>query len=83
MDDALLAYDSGRSDGIAGESDAARAGHPETGADYRVGVLDGQLAAFEAGLIAAVRKALGSGQISAGPEAPGQNGKSEDGDGAR
>lgn len=58
MDDALLAYDSGRADGLSGRHDAARAGDPGTGPDYRVGIVDGQLAAFEASLIAAVRKAL-------------------------
>ncbi len=59
MDDALRAYEAGRADGLAGRHDLRRAGRPETGADYRVGMVDGQMAAFEAGLIDAVRKALG------------------------
>jgi hypothetical protein len=59
MDDALLAYDSGRADGIAGQRDAGRAEHPGTGPDYRVGLVDGQLAAFETELLAAIRRALG------------------------
>ena len=58
MDDALLAYESGRADGVGGRHDAALAADPRTGSDYRVGIVDGQLAAFEASLIAAVRKAL-------------------------
>ena len=58
MDDALVAYDSGRADGLAGRHDAVRAGDPSSGADYRVGIVDGRLAAFEARLIEAVRKAL-------------------------
>ncbi len=59
MDDALVAYDKGRADGIAGQRDAEAAGHPATGADYRTGLGDGQLAAFETDLLAAVRRALG------------------------
>ena len=58
MDEALRAYDTGRCDGIAGVRDADRAGHPDTGADYRTGLVDGQVAAFEADLLAAVRRAL-------------------------
>jgi ABC-type amino acid transport substrate-binding protein len=46
MDDALLAYDAGRADALAGERDAARAKHPATGADYRMGFLDGRLEIF-------------------------------------
>lgn len=56
MDDALRAYESGRADGIAGRLDVAQAADP----DYRVGVADGELAAFERDLIAAIRKALGA-----------------------
>jgi hypothetical protein len=59
MDDALAAYGSGHADGVAGHEDAARAGDPVTGPDYRVGVVDGQLAAFEEALVAAIRKAMG------------------------
>jgi hypothetical protein len=57
MEDALRAYESGRADGLAGRVEAGRAADP----DYRVGVADGQLAAFESELIAVVRKALGDG----------------------
>ncbi|GIF25766.1 hypothetical protein BJ973_003040 [Actinoplanes tereljensis] len=58
MDDALVAYGSGHSDGMAGLHDGERAGDPTTGADYQVGVVDGQIAAFEQALVAAIRKAL-------------------------
>ncbi|MBM2616514.1 hypothetical protein JIG36_13200 [Actinoplanes sp. LDG1-06] len=53
-DFALKAYDEGRADGVAGRKDLERTGD----ADYRVGLHDGQLAAFEADLIAAIRKAM-------------------------
>ena len=59
MDDALAAYDAGHTDGKAGRRDGARAVDPATRADYLVGLVDGQLAAFEQALITAVRKALG------------------------
>jgi len=59
MDDAFVAYGEGHADGRAGRADAARAASPETGADYRVGVVDGQLAAFEDALVAAIRRAMG------------------------
>ena len=53
-DFALRAYDEGRADGLAKTSDAGRADDP----DYRVGLVDGELAAFETDLIAAIRKAM-------------------------
>ncbi|GID28236.1 hypothetical protein [Paractinoplanes brasiliensis] len=53
-DFALRAYDEGRADGVAGREDHAR----DSDADYRVGLADGQLAVFEADLIAAIRKAM-------------------------
>ncbi|WP_127507140.1 hypothetical protein [Actinoplanes solisilvae] len=53
-DSSLKAYDEGRSDGEAGRRCPERADDP----DYRVGLVDGQLAAFEAALIAAIRKAM-------------------------
>jgi hypothetical protein len=59
MDDALAAYGSGMADGLAGRTDAGRAEHPRTGADYQVGVVDGQVAAFETALIDAIRRAMG------------------------
>jgi hypothetical protein len=59
MDEALRVYDFGRADGLAGRRDANLADDPMTRPDYLVGLVDGQLAAFEAALIAAVRKALG------------------------
>ncbi|HEY0000021.1 MAG TPA: hypothetical protein VGB74_06180 [Actinoplanes sp.] len=58
MDDALQAYDAGRADGSGGRHDTERAAEPGTGADYLVGIVDGQMEAFEVDLIAAVRKAL-------------------------
>ncbi|MBU2665200.1 hypothetical protein KOI35_16985 [Actinoplanes bogorensis] len=54
MDDEILAYDTGRADGIAGRRDHLRAGHPATGADYRMGFLDGRIEVFH--LLAAVRR---------------------------
>ena len=59
MDDAFVAYGEGHADGRAGRGDAARADDPATGADYRVGLVDGQLAAFEDALVAAIRRAMG------------------------
>ncbi|MBL7259349.1 hypothetical protein JKJ07_34045 [Actinoplanes sp. LDG1-01] len=53
-DFALQAYDEGRADGVAGRKDHGRGDDP----DYRVGLADGQLAVFEAELIAAIRKAM-------------------------
>ena len=67
MDDALVAYDTGHADGGAGRDDAERATDPATGPDYRVGVLDGQVAAFEHALITAVRQALGEPGQGSGP----------------
>ena len=54
MDDSLQAYDRGRADGIAGRRDHTRAAHEHTGADYRMGFLDGRIEVFR--LLAAVRK---------------------------
>jgi len=59
MDDAFVAYGAGHADGKAGRADAARSENPETGVDYQVGIVDGQLAAFEDALVAAIRKAMG------------------------
>jgi hypothetical protein len=53
-DFALRAYDEGRADGVARRHDRERGGD----ADYRVGLADGELEAFEADLIAAIRKAM-------------------------
>lgn len=53
-DFALQAYDEGRADGVAGREDHERGSDP----DYRVGLVDGQLATFENDLIAAIRKAM-------------------------
>ncbi|GAA2611464.1 hypothetical protein [Paractinoplanes durhamensis] len=58
MDDALAAYGTGHADGMAGNHDGDRAGDPQTGADYLVGIVDGQIAAFEDALVAAIRKAM-------------------------
>ncbi len=56
MEDALLAYGAGRVDALEGQRDAARAEHPETGADYRRGFLDGRIEVFR--MFAAVRDLL-------------------------
>ena len=56
MDDALLAYSAGRVDALAGSRDAARAKHPVTGADYRIGFLDGRIEIFR--MLAGVREIL-------------------------
>ncbi|MBB4750749.1 hypothetical protein [Actinoplanes lobatus] len=58
MDDALVAYNAGRVDGAAGYRDPQVAEDPEVGADYRIGLLDGRIAAFH--LIAEVRRILGA-----------------------
>ena len=58
MDDALQAYNLGCEDGAAGHPVPERAEHPDTGPDYRIGVVDGRLAAFQAELTAEVRRAL-------------------------
>ena len=42
MDDALAAYDAGHADGLAGHTDSGRAVDPDTGPDYRAGVVDGR-----------------------------------------
>jgi len=54
MDDTLLAYETGRTDGIAGRRDTAKAADPATGRDYRIGFLDGRLEVFR--LLSHVRK---------------------------
>ncbi|MFI5935075.1 hypothetical protein [Actinoplanes sp. NPDC051494] len=56
MEKALLAYRDGRVDGCAGRRDAARAADPETGADYRIGFLDGRIEVFR--MMAEVRTML-------------------------
>ena len=59
MDDAFVAYGVGHADGKAGRQDESRVQSPETGVDYQVGLVDGQLAAFGDALVAAIRKAMG------------------------
>ena len=59
MEEAFEAYTAGHVDGSARVSDPARAEHPETGRDYRVGVVDGSVAVFQAELVAEVRRLLG------------------------
>ena len=54
MEDALVAYGAGREDALAGRRDAARAQHPETGADYRIGFIDGRMEVYR--LHASVRR---------------------------
>jgi hypothetical protein len=60
MDDQLLAYNTGREDGGAGRRDATRADDPRTGADYRMGFLDGRIEVFQ--MLAQVRKFLDDGR---------------------
>lgn len=60
MEEALLAYDAGRHDALAGYRDAARAKHPVTGADYRMGFLDGRIEIFR--MMAQVREILDGGR---------------------
>ncbi|AEV83468.1 hypothetical protein ACWT_2446 [Actinoplanes sp. SE50] len=57
MDDALVAYNAGRVDGAAGHRDPQIAEDPEVGADYRIGLLDGRIAAYH--MINEVRGILG------------------------
>ncbi|MGK5685055.1 hypothetical protein [Actinoplanes sp. URMC 104] len=54
-DSALRAYGEGRADGAAGRRDETRTGDP----DYRAGLTDGEVEAFEADLLAAIRRAMG------------------------
>ena len=56
MDEALLAYNAGRVDGGRARRNAERAADPETGADYRIGFLDGRVEVFR--MLANVRKFL-------------------------
>ncbi|BEL12086.1 hypothetical protein Q0Z83_102770 [Actinoplanes sichuanensis] len=60
MEEAFAAYTAGHNDGSAGVRDGIQANHPETGTDYRVGVVDGSVAAFQAELVAEVRRLLDS-----------------------
>ncbi|WP_436527264.1 hypothetical protein [Actinoplanes sp. HUAS TT8] len=59
MEEALVAYNTGHADGAAGLRDAQLAEDPATGSDYRIGVVDGSVAAFQAELVAEVRRLLG------------------------
>lgn len=54
MNEAFAAYDAGRADGIAGRRDDAATEHPQTGADYRIGFLDGRIEVFQ--MFAKIRK---------------------------
>ena len=56
MDDALLAYGTGRADALAGYRDAGKARDPRTGADYRMGFLDARIEIFR--MFAGVREIL-------------------------
>ncbi|WP_306207986.1 hypothetical protein [Actinoplanes sp. RD1] len=58
MDDAIEAYTTGHADGAARQPDAARATDPATGADYRTGVVDGSVAAFETELLDKIRRLM-------------------------
>jgi hypothetical protein len=59
VNDSLQAYTAGHADGAAGRRDLEQAADPETGPDYRVGVVDGSVAAFQEELLAEVRRLLG------------------------
>jgi hypothetical protein len=59
VDEALLAYDAGRADALAGTRDAARAKDDSTGVDYRMGFLDGRIEIFR--MLASVREILDGG----------------------
>jgi hypothetical protein len=59
MDDEFGAYESGRADGLAGARDAARAGHPTLGRDYRIGFIDGRLEVYR--LHASLRRIVENG----------------------
>ncbi|MET0495369.1 MAG: hypothetical protein ABW000_19780 [Actinoplanes sp.] len=56
MEEALAAYGAGRVDALAGYRDEAKVAHPETGADYRIGFLDGRIEVFR--MFARVREIL-------------------------
>ena len=56
IDEALRAYGAGRADAGAGCRDVARAADARTGADYRIGFLDGRIELFH--LFAEVRRIL-------------------------
>jgi hypothetical protein len=58
MEEAFAAYNAGHTDGSAGVRDGMRANDPDTGTDYRIGVVDGSVAAFQAELVAEVRRLL-------------------------
>ncbi|WP_433791537.1 hypothetical protein [Actinoplanes sp. CA-252034] len=60
MEEAFAAYSAGHVDGTVGTRDGQRANDPDTGTDYRIGVVDGSVAAFQAELIAEVRRLLDS-----------------------
>jgi hypothetical protein len=59
FDDSLQAYSAGHADGEARTHDQGRADDPETGPDYRVGVVDGSVVAFQSELLSEVRRILG------------------------
>ena len=47
MNDEFQAYTLGRADGIAGRRDEVRTEDKHTGADYRIGFLDGRIEVFK------------------------------------
>jgi hypothetical protein len=57
MEEALQAYAAGRADAFASFRDDERAAHPDTGADYRMGFLDGRIEVFR--MHAELRKIVG------------------------
>ncbi|MFI1995993.1 hypothetical protein [Actinoplanes sp. NPDC020271] len=68
MDNALVAYNAGRVDGAAGFRDPQIADDPEVGPDYRVGLLDGRIAAFH--LRKELREVLGADSLFDHPDDP-------------
>ncbi|GAA1604994.1 hypothetical protein [Actinoplanes couchii] len=60
MEEAFAAYAAGHADGEAGVRSLVRSTDPETGPDYRVGVADGSVAAFQAQLLAEIRRLMES-----------------------
>ncbi|SDT78392.1 hypothetical protein [Actinoplanes derwentensis] len=60
MDDALAAYAAGHADGSAGLRSLVHSADPATGPDYKVGVADGRIVAFQAELLAEVRRLMES-----------------------
>lgn len=68
MDDELVAYNAGRVDGAAGHRDEQIADDPALGPDYRIGLLDGRIAAYH--LRRELRDVLGVDSLFDRPDDP-------------